>query len=271
MLFILVATPVEEIGRDHDFDWAVVEPSSYRSIIQLAGRVRRHRDGGIDNPNIALLQYNWKTVKAGNQPGKKYFCRPGYEDKQVLNNHDLCELIDTKAIAQSVNAIPRIQKPKHLNYRNSLADLEHFVTQTQLANYKGVGPEKLQGYLAESWYLTALPQVLNPFRKSEPTTKVFLMYEPDEECCVFIEKDEQGHPIDRENILQIRHQDISRNQEKRLWLQRDYIKLLEHYALQRDCSVKTISLRYGELSFIYRENQEYEYSDQLGLIAKCEG
>ena len=24
MLFIVVATPVEEVGRDHDFDWAVV-------------------------------------------------------------------------------------------------------------------------------------------------------------------------------------------------------------------------------------------------------
>lgn len=43
IIFILVATPVEEVGRDHDFDWAVVEPSSYRSIIQLAGRVLRHR------------------------------------------------------------------------------------------------------------------------------------------------------------------------------------------------------------------------------------
>ncbi|RYW82972.1 type I-F CRISPR-associated helicase Cas3, partial [Legionella pneumophila] len=41
LLFILVATPVEEVGRDHDFDWAVIEPSSYRSIIQLAGRVMR--------------------------------------------------------------------------------------------------------------------------------------------------------------------------------------------------------------------------------------
>ncbi|MFC1863595.1 type I-F CRISPR-associated helicase Cas3f, partial [Thermodesulfobacteriota bacterium] len=57
MLFIVVATPVEEIGRDHDFDWAVVEPSSYRSIIQLAGRVRRHREGEVGHPNIALLQY----------------------------------------------------------------------------------------------------------------------------------------------------------------------------------------------------------------------
>lgn len=266
MLFVLVATPVEEIGRDHDFDWAVVEPSSYRSIIQLAGRVRRHRKGEVDNPNIVLLQYNWKTVKAGNQPGEKYFCRPGYEDKHILDTHDLSELIDTKAIAQSVNAIPRIQKPKHLNYRNSLVDLEHWVIHIQLANYKGVGPEKLQGYLAENWYLTALPQALNPFRKSEPTTKVFLMYEPDDERCVFIEKDERGYPIIREGVLQIRQQGISKDQEKRLWLERDFKKMLEQYSEQQDCSKKTISLRYGELSFIYQENQEYEYSDQFGLV-----
>jgi CRISPR-associated endonuclease/helicase Cas3 len=266
VMFIVVATPVEEIGRDHDFDWAVVEPSSYRSIIQLAGRVRRHREGEVDTPNIALLQYNWKTVRAGNQPDKKYFCRPGYEDKQVLDTHDLCELIDTKAIAKSVNAIPRIQKPMHLNYRNALADLEHHVTQIQLANYTGVGPEKLKGYLAENWYLTALPQALNPFRKSEPNTKVFLMYDPDEERCVFIEKDEQGHPIDRENILQIHQQGISKSHENRLWLRRDYGKLLEQYAEQQDCSKKLISLRYGELSYVYRENQEYEYSDQFGLV-----
>ena len=111
-----------------------------------------------------------------------------------MDTHNLCELIDTKAIAQSVNAIPRIQKPMHLNYRNALADLEHHVTQIQLANYTGVGPEKPQGYLAENWHLTALPQVLNPFRKSEPTTNVFLMFNPDEESCLFIEKDGKTTP-----------------------------------------------------------------------------
>ena len=61
----MVATPVEEVGRDHDFDWAIVEPSSYRSIIQLAGRVLRHRklDQDIQNPNIALMQYNLKGLR----------------------------------------------------------------------------------------------------------------------------------------------------------------------------------------------------------------
>ncbi|MFC1851706.1 type I-F CRISPR-associated helicase Cas3f [candidate division CSSED10-310 bacterium] len=267
LLFIVVATPVEEVGRDHDFDWAIIEPSSYRSIIQLAGRVRRHREGEVDNPNIALLQYNWKTVKEGNQPLKKYFCRPGYEDNLQLNTHDLCELIDCIRISQSIDAIPRIQKPKHLDYKKSLADLEHKVTEIQLTNYKGMGPEKMQGYLTESWYLTALPQALNPFRKNEQTTNLFLMYEQDGDRCIFVEKDEQGYPINREGILQIRHRETGTEKEKAFWLQRDYKKLLEQYSERDSSSKKKISLRYGELNFVHRDYREYEYSDQFGLIS----
>lgn len=63
IIFILIATPVEEVGRDHDFDWAVIEPSSYRSIIQLAGRVNRHRNQEVTQPNIAIMQYNLKAIK----------------------------------------------------------------------------------------------------------------------------------------------------------------------------------------------------------------
>ena len=57
VLFIVVATPVEEVGRDHDFDYAVIEPSSMHSIIQTAGRVNRHRQTPIKQPNIALLRH----------------------------------------------------------------------------------------------------------------------------------------------------------------------------------------------------------------------
>jgi CRISPR-associated endonuclease/helicase Cas3 len=77
VIFILVATPVEEVGRDHDFDWAIVEPSSYRSIIQLAGRVLRHRklEHDIHKPNIALLQYNLRGLRKA----KVAFEKPGFE------------------------------------------------------------------------------------------------------------------------------------------------------------------------------------------------
>jgi CRISPR-associated endonuclease/helicase Cas3 len=83
IIFVLVATPVEEVGRDHDFDWAVIEPSSYRSFIQLAGRVLRHRDKEVIEPNIAIMKYNYRALKTG---GKKIaFKWPGYQnDKDDL-------------------------------------------------------------------------------------------------------------------------------------------------------------------------------------------
>ena len=100
LIFVLVATPVEEVGRDHDFDWAIVEPSSFRSIIQLAGRVWRHRSGEVDTPNIGLLQYNWKAFKDGDREKQKYFNRPGYEEQYKLQTHDLNQLIPVDAISQ---------------------------------------------------------------------------------------------------------------------------------------------------------------------------
>ena len=101
--FILVTTPVEEIGRDHDFDWAVIEPSSYRSIIQLAGRVLRHRDTTPTNPNIGIMQYNLKGYKqecSNHQNGKKrVFYNPGYETKcPLFSSHSIKELVNEEQL-----------------------------------------------------------------------------------------------------------------------------------------------------------------------------
>lgn len=79
--FIVVATPVEEIGRDHDFDWGVIEPSSAQSIVQAAGRVNRHRLVPVAKPNVAILRYNarWAT----GHEGDAVFLRPGLESRQA--------------------------------------------------------------------------------------------------------------------------------------------------------------------------------------------
>ncbi len=75
LTFVVVATPVEEIGRDHDFDWAVIEPSSTQSIVQTAGRVNRHRRNVIDRPNIAILDRNRRSLVKGE--GEACFIMPG--------------------------------------------------------------------------------------------------------------------------------------------------------------------------------------------------
>lgn len=100
VMFIVVATPVEEVGRDHDFDWAVIEPSSTRSIVQTAGRVNRHRKLAVASPNIAVMQYNRRKVTAK----KPVFCHPGFEDSEtVFPSHDLTSLLDWPRL-QSLDA-----------------------------------------------------------------------------------------------------------------------------------------------------------------------
>lgn len=138
-IFIIIATPVAEIGRDHDYDWAIIEPSSMRSIIQLAGRINRHRSDKLaTTPNIAIMQTNIKSLKEGNNLGigKVCFTKPGFEialkETELKNNpflldtHKTDELITTKQLS-AINSIARIQKNQALQPKRYLADLEHAV------------------------------------------------------------------------------------------------------------------------------------------------
>ena len=270
VLFVVVATPVEEVGRDHDFDWAVVEPSSYRSIIQLAGRVVRHRNKVISTTNISLLEYNLKGIKNHQQPEVKVFNRPGYEDLITLSNHSLMKLVDVQAISDRLDAAPRIQKPPKelLTPESQLSHLEHEITHRLLTCYRKnqIGPETLQGYLSGSWYLTGLPQTLTPFRAGPPSLNIFRVYKRDTATYCFCEKDNDGEIIDRENTLNIQISELSPKAQARLWLVRDYPTALAEWAEETGRSRFSASLRFGELNFDWKENNMYVYNDQLGLV-----
>lgn len=129
-IFIVLATPVAEVGRDHDYDWALVEPSSMRSIIQLAGRVWRHRtDKVADTPNIGIWQHNIRALKSRVQTNSNHavFAQPGFENQQYqLDSHDMNELVDTPTL-HKIDAVSRIQKSAEPNPKGSLVDLEHQV------------------------------------------------------------------------------------------------------------------------------------------------
>ena len=97
---IVIATPVEEVGRDHDFDWAIIDASSVQSIVQTAGRVNRHRLNIVQHPNIVIPQLNYKYCanKDRTQPKKQaVFNRPGYEGyvdtKKQYKSQDLSQLL----------------------------------------------------------------------------------------------------------------------------------------------------------------------------------
>ncbi len=278
VIFILVATPVEEVGRDHDFDWAIVEPSSYRSIIQLAGRVRRHRDGEVKQPNIGLLQYNWRTVRDGETSDRARFCRPGFESDIPLSHgksprfktHNLTELLDSQRVAERLDAVPRIQCQGDTPL---FALLEHAVIADQLNNTENKGPDTLQGYLTQHWYLTALPQALNRFRDGPATIHLFRCFDSRNKS-YFTEKDEQGKAVstvtgdfrNMDELYRIESIELTDNQKQRLWLVRDYNTLLTKEAEQRGIDSTEAALRYGELTITANQSGDLYYNDQFGLF-----
>ncbi|MPM22751.1 CRISPR-associated nuclease/helicase Cas3 subtype I-F/YPEST [bioreactor metagenome] len=139
-LFIVLGSPVTEVGRDHDYDWAVVEPSSMRSLIQLAGRVRRHRPGSVEHTNIQVLDSNLRAFE-NRTPSSAAYCKPGFEMDAPpegstdaarhfhLQSHQLNELLakHTQGKAQwPIDARPRIAvATDKFNPGKHLVDLEH--------------------------------------------------------------------------------------------------------------------------------------------------
>ena len=265
VLFILVATPVEEIGRDHDFDWAVIEPSSFRSIIQLAGRVMRHREIAITVPNIALMQYNLHALQK--DLDKAAYCRPGYEGGQyLLGTHNLSTLLEDTDFDRAITAIPRIQPSKRLDEKYRLADLEHAVLRDLLGESRDQGPESPGGWQQAYWWLTALPQALTPFRAGPPETKLSLLWEEDRLCFKHYEARNKEW-IPQERIYSISHAPFDKALTPRCWLARDYKQLLDDLAERDHLSQSKASKRYGELRIPERRSvsTHYEYTDQFGL------
>jgi len=127
-LFVVLASPVCEVGRDWDADWALAEPSSMRSLIQLAGRVQRHRRKPPPAPNMLVFDTNLKGMKCGNGH-EAAFTRPGFEkatqdERFLLTSHSLTRLL-AEAEYRHLTAIPRIQPREPLEPRHRWVDLEH--------------------------------------------------------------------------------------------------------------------------------------------------
>lgn len=127
-IFIVIGTPVTEVGRDHDYDWAIIEPSSMRSIIQLVGRVWRHRPNKVaKSPNVAILGSNIESIKQGVNygVGTACFCKPGFEQKPfLLTTHQTNKLIPQQQLA-NIDATPRITNSTQDEL--TLGELEHKV------------------------------------------------------------------------------------------------------------------------------------------------
>lgn len=102
---IVATTSIMGVGRDYDFDWCILEPSTEKALIQAAGRVQRHRLERPHKANVLLME---STVHALTSPksldGANLFGQGGASP--VVND----PLKNTSAPRKVIEPIKKIEK-----------------------------------------------------------------------------------------------------------------------------------------------------------------
>ena len=250
-LFVVLATAVAEVGRDHDYDWAVVEPSSMRSIIQLAGRVRRHRAGAVQAPNIALLSHNLKALE---NPGGAAFTRPGFEiARRPLATHALNDLLrDTDW--QQLDATSRITQHSPLHAQQRLTDLEHARLgglMDTLAPEDQSDEDEDKALTVRRWWqtlshLTGVEQRCKPFRHDPQGREEFvLLPTEDENNFEFCTLDDEGRQQHHGKLF--KPLSLAANPAITAWAVRPYMTELVELADAKDQGIDSLARRFGSL------------------------
>lgn len=262
-LFIVLASPVAEVGRDHDYDWAVIEPSSMRSIIQMAGRVLRHRDIVPEQENILLINKNIKLLKGS----ERCFNRPGFEVKRLelkMQKHELLDVLDESQYKQ-ISAVERVIKTKE-NPLENLVALEHQALLEQL--FKHSNSAKL--WWKEQAHWSGILQHLQPFRKSAKDEALFLTLENDELRWQW--KNEAVYPPKLGAVsgagIAITEEDVQLVEGFSFWFELDAREIYTVLAKDFAISEEKASQRFGELRLVsYKKNDinEYRYSNNFGV------
>jgi len=271
-IFVVLATSVAEVGRDHDYDWAIVEPSSMRSIIQLAGRIQRHRKQEPNSENIHILDKNFKGLR-GISP---CYLRPGFEsESRLFFKKELSELLDESEYHQ-ISAIPRIQNvstvtrtktipPKFMKFN----ELEHITQHIRL-----FGNSNEENF-AKLWWSNNVTwcgeiQRNQPFRKSEPMDD-YNLNESYHQKLIWQKKRSREYPAKYDTSNDIEMLDIAAVKiapTNAVWFDMSVTNNMEHLM-----SIFKISKDYAYKKFFHiqlRENSNdeisrWKYHEHLGV------
>ena len=264
-LFIVWGTAVTETGRDHDYDWAIVEPSSMRSLIQLAGRIQRHRQQCPATPNMLILHKNFRALKGD---GIAY-TKPGFESKEFnLKSKDLHENLHQLQY-QSISAMPRIQPRVPLDSSGNLVDLEHAHLDEKL-----FGPKSIIKNHAALWWRHQAHWCFELQRRT-----AFRQSGKDEEFILFLE-DEDGQPEFRlvarsgelapvENLF-VRTEMVLGDRVQ-AWVSNDAKALIAQIAESDEIDCASASKRFSQLRLrALLPQQKWLYDPLMGIYGTLE-
>jgi len=260
-LFVVFATAVAEVGRDHDYDWAIAEPSSMRSLIQLAGRIQRHRQKTPSSANMLILDRNYKALRGD----AVAFSKPGFESENFcLSSKKLTDILVPEQY-ESIGATPRIRPRPVLDVTGNLVDLEHGHLQAKL-----LGDSEYYPMYAARWWQHNLTwcaemQRRTPFRASAKAEQ-FVLYveeEGDEPEFIFISDRGEKAIVEKSRFERVRSKLASGVSP---WVNNDVYPLLEALCEKLDMSLEDASMRFSELRLQEKDNgDKWLYDPDFGV------
>lgn len=272
-IFIVLGTPVLEVGRDHDYDWAIIEPSSMRSIIQLVGRVQRHRQKLPLSPNVYIFDKNIKSLLGKALP----FSRPGFETKDLHLVEQSVSKVVLQNTIETITADDRITERQCLDPTHYLADLEHAQMQLTffniLNNKSGDNKKPANAWWKASFHpidWSGEMQRLTPFRKSEPM-ELYTYYPEDSKIGEFLMHQIDPHfgAFNRANFFS--KEQLIFNPKMEFWLDLDAEKILWELAERFDKDIQEISFIFGSINLranLRAKNEKIFWSYELGYYDK---
>lgn len=262
-IFVVFASPVAEVGRDHDYDWAVAEPSSMRSIIQLAGRIRRHRPQPYDVINMYILGKNIRAMKGD---GIAYN-RPGYEDKNFrLKAHDIKTILK-KEQYEKITSVPRITESEQPEPDMNIGDLEHSRLKAVMTGNDGRTVMPVTKFWDSRYYLSAYMQKIKPFRAGNKDTEYVLWCNDDTEEMMFMKMSDNGKYDTAERNIKWNTEEMPAD----YFISLDYTKLVEELAERLEITPSACSLKFGGFTMRELEPGDKMYFDNyLGIYKEEE-
>lgn len=121
---VVIATSIEDVGRDHDFDWAIAEPASVRSLVQVAGRVRRHRPAlPPEAPaNLFVLEKCMKDLEGAtgsplsypgiDTPFRSMSANGTWVASSRLSDHRASSMFEGEGFERNIDAAGLIDEPR---------------------------------------------------------------------------------------------------------------------------------------------------------------
>ncbi|OPH36358.1 type I-F CRISPR-associated helicase Cas3f [Moraxella atlantae] len=267
-IFVVLATSVCEVGRDHDYDWAIAEPSSMRSLIQLAGRLQRHRKQPITTENLFILDKNFKTLKGL----KTVYEKPGFETEKYHLKDDkaVSNVLDLKQY-QHISAIPSIQliKPTLPPYTN-LVNLEQSSYWYRLM---GLGSEINN---AKLWWNSPITwagelQRQQPFRLSSPDMTLILAPNSQDKLVWKIRDDSNyREPKLLESNFIRPSADIILGKNSFEWFDNNALNRYQMIAERLNIELYKVPYIYGEVNvpYYHKSDTQFYYHPFLGVFSE---